>query len=544
MPEKKTFLDVLLKETKVKKEKIQLAEGVFPISPFIAYAAFKKRTFNSFKNNKLFQIFKSAGKGALKTKGKALVAVEKLKAGLGVNTDTAYKFTREQILVMAEIYNKYGKKLVADILEFRRGVLAPYQVIKRIIKSSSRVSSKDVTGLSKEEYRASLESGKKKIASRGEAYFGKVEDIRKKLDDINNNINNLEKLKRGFSQPTPSIDYNIVNKVFKKFSIGESPEGYSREELKKIYDEIMKNYKVMLRTSNQEDISPEDFHKMRELRQRQRKLWTGKQVDLTKSYSSMFFKKGEFNIALGKYFFAREIIKQLTQPSSVYNVFKKTYLSIIEEMLNSAGEHKKELLDQLIKMKSGSKFSDKESKIYEKLPHIKHFSGDEKDYYQKVRERDFLDKPIQIPRSQELVDAERKIENEIKKFEHSLKNIISPEDFDKLRRYRVIGNLISIKEFREPDDVFKSKEEITADVETPEEEPKEAMKLADVENYARAIMAKEYHSAEEIRKDEEHLKRLVEKFENSNENPKEKLASIKELLNKVEEKIKKMAETK
>jgi hypothetical protein len=547
MSNKVTFLDVLLKETKVEKTKIQLEEGAFPITPFIAYAAFKERVFNSFKNNKLFQAFRGTQKNALKTKGKALVAVEKLKAGLGVNTDTVYKFTREQILVMSEIYNKYGKQLVADILEFRRNVLAPYQVIKRIIKTSSRVTSKDVTGLSKEEYKAALESGKKKIAGRGEAYFGKVEDIRRKLNDINDSMTNLEKLRQEFNQSVPRIDYNIVGKVFKKFNIGESPEGYSREELKRIYDEITKNYKVMLRTSEQEEISPEEFEKMRQLRKRQRNLWAGKKIDLTKSYSSEFFKKGNFNVALGKYFFAREIIKQLTQPTSVYNVFKKTYLSIIEEMLKAASDRKKELLEQLISMKKGSKFSDKESKIYEKLPHIKHFSGDEKDYYQKVREGDFLDKPIQIPRSQELIDAERKIENEIKKFEHSLKNIVSPEDFEKLRRYRVIGNLISVKELREPDAVFKSKEEIVGDIEEPQEEPeekKEGMKLSVVENYAREILTKEYSSGENLRKDEEHLKKLIKGFEDSNENPKEKLATIKDLLHNVEEKIKKMVENK
>jgi len=460
-----TLYDLLTKETKTEKSKIQLDEGFMPISPFVAYAAFKKRVFNAFKNNKIFQVFHKAKTGTDKLKGASMVAAEKAKATAGgTSKDTVYRFTTEQLSVMAEIYNKYGKKLVEDILEFRRNVLAPYQVIKRLIKSSSRVSPKDVTGISKEDYEAAVESGKKKIAGRGDVYFQKVEDIRSKLDGINSQVENLEKLRKDFSGSTPTVDYNIVNKVFKKFDIGESPEGYSREELKRVYDEITKNYKVLLSASQQEDLGMEDFAKMKELRQRQRALWAGKTVDLTKTASNEFFKKGSFNVALAKYFFAREIIYQLTRPASVFNVFKKTYTSIIDEMIDKYLEQRKELLSDLSSMKGKAQFSSKESKVYSKLPHIKHFSQNEKDYYLKVRPEDFPTKTINIPRSQELIDAERKIENEIKKFEHSLKQIISPDDFEKLRRYRVIGNLISVKELREPDDLFKSKEEIIADV--------------------------------------------------------------------------------
>jgi hypothetical protein len=461
----KTFYDVLIKETKTEKSKISLDEGVMPISPFIAYVAFKKRVFNAFKNNKIFQAFRALKSETMKLKGKAMVGAEKTKATAGgTSKDTVYRFTPEQIQVMADIYNKYGKKLVNDILEFRRNVLAPYQVIKRLIKSSSRVAPKDVTGISREDYEAAVESGKKKIAGRGDVYFQKVEDIRSKLDSINSQVENLQKLRKDFSGSTPMIDYNIVNKVFKKFDIGESPEGYSREELKRVYDEIMKNYKVLLSASQQQEADMEDYAKMKELRQRQRQLWQGKTVDLTKTASSEFFKKGSFNVALAKYFFAREIISQLTRPASVFNVFKKTYVSIIGEMIDKYLQQRKELLDDLGSMKGKAQFTDKESKVYSKLPHIKHFSQNEKDYYLKVKPEDFPTKTVNIPRSQELIDAERKIENEIKKFEHSLKQVVSPEDFEKLRRYRVIGNLISVKELREPDDLFKSKEEIIGEL--------------------------------------------------------------------------------
>ena len=82
----KTFFDVILDEFDTKDEAMQLDEGVVPFSPFIAYAAFKQRVFNFFKNNKLFQKFKEGGELKKKIKGSAEVGAEKIKAGLGAKS--------------------------------------------------------------------------------------------------------------------------------------------------------------------------------------------------------------------------------------------------------------------------------------------------------------------------------------------------------------------------------------------------------------------------------------------------------------------------
>lgn len=555
---KTTFLEIVLNELEIDKKKVQLDEGLVPFTPFIAFAAFKQKVFNSFRNNKIFQTFKELEKETKKTKGKMQISLEKLRAALGAaSKGTVYKLTPEQVGVMGSIYNKYGKQLVQDILEFRKNVLAPYQVIKRIIKISSRISSKDITGLSKEEYTASLESGRKKIQSRGPEYFSKAEEIRKKLEEYTSQIRNLEKLKRDFHKEVPGIDYNVVSKVFKYFDIGETPEGYSREELKKVYDEIMKNYKVLLTATEQEEFPPEEIKRLRDVKKRQRALWAGKTVDLTKQKKDEFFKKGKFNFALGKYFFGREIIKKLTEPG-VFNIFKKTYVSIIDEMIDKAAASKEELLNQLISMKKTQKFSEKEGKIWEKLPHIKSFSGEEKDYYQKVREEDFLKQPIIIQRSKELIDAEQKIENEIKKFEHRLKTIISEEDYDNLKRHRLIGNLITIKELKSPQTLFKSKEEIlkstgkVSEVPTEEEKPKEEIPeqpqekkseitLDDIKQKAEEIVNKEYTNAEAVKYDKDLLKKMIGKYQESEPKSAENLAQIKYLFDKIDEKITKLS---
>jgi len=82
--------------------------------------------------------------------------------------------------------------------------------------------------------------------------------------------------------------------------------------------------------------------------------------------------------------------------------------------------------------------------------------------------------PQYIERSPKLKDAEQKIENEIRRFERKLQKIISSEDYAELKKYRVINNLISVKELKDPTALFKSSEQIRdlANGESKEAAPK------------------------------------------------------------------------
>ena len=94
MADKKTFVEIMMEELETDKEKIVLEESFVPFTPFIAFSAFKQKVFNAFKNNKLFQTFKSIDTEGKKLKGQALVGAEKIRASLGASSHgTVYKLT-------------------------------------------------------------------------------------------------------------------------------------------------------------------------------------------------------------------------------------------------------------------------------------------------------------------------------------------------------------------------------------------------------------------------------------------------------------------
>jgi hypothetical protein len=560
-----TFFDVMLEELDFDKGKVQLDEGVFPFTPFIAFSAFKQKVFNSLKNNKMFQLFGKAKEGATELKGKALTAKEKARVAVGKTSgETVYKLQPEQVSVMGTMYNKYGKELVSEILEFRKNVLAPYQVIKRIIKKSSRVSSKDITGVSREEYSAAEASGKKKIAKRGENFDTRTREIRQEIAKVDEEIENLTKVKNDLEKPKPKLNDAYANDVAKKFGLEDNPEGYSKEILKKTYDGIMAKYEIL--TPSPEAVSDEEYNKRSKERKRRRELWNDRPINLVRDAKEKFYKKGKFDVALGRYFFRKEIRKQIAAAGTI-NIFRTTYLKIVDELMETAKNKKQELLNELIGMKSGKTFTDKESKVWGKLPHIKSDSGDTSHYYKKVRDEDFLTKPIVIERSPALIEAENKIETEIKKFEHKLRTIMSEEDYDNLKRHRLVGNLITAKELNlSPKTLFKTRDELIKetgkdpdrkivpvekksdeqeDLKTKKTEVKPIeISISDIEKRIRAILATEYENIDALKKDEQDLKTLIQKFDKGGGEAKSQLASLDPLLDKIIEKIKDMDEQK
>lgn len=516
MPE--SFVDIILDELKTKEKKTELSEGAVPITPFIAYAAFKKRVFTALLRNKLFTKLKKVAKLPSETRAKAEIGIEKTRAAVGAPSGgTSYKLTKEQMDLMSRIYGKYGKSLVDDILEFRKNVLAPYQLIKRKIKKSGMVSSKDVTGLTRDEFRSALESGRKKIQARGPGYFGKSESLQNKMAGMNTQISDLNKIKEGLQKDPPNIDYNVINRVYKKYDVGEEDlEGYTREELRQTYDEIMKNYKHIERAAKEGG----DYEETKGTIERSRKLWAGKTIDLTKTEEGKFYKKGNFNVALGKYFLSMEILKKLKNPKYA-GTFKSTYISIVDKMRDRLIASKKKQLQGLVSMKKNVQLTSKEKLIWAKRPTVKSFSGDLEDYYQKITDDDFFDKPVVIKRSPELKEAERKIENEVRKFERKLRATITADDYARLKKFRLIGNLISVKELRDPKNLFKSKKElgVSSDEASPDEKKAEGddprsklLSKADFYRRLREIATIEYDTMNELNNAKKEAERLAQKM--------------------------------
>ncbi len=461
----------VLKTQKVLVDDQTIEEGVFfPISPLLAYASFKKRVFTNFKNSKIFKVLnkpKELNNKIKELKGNALIAKEKLRAKSGKNSGSGddaslYKLTPEQVEVMADIINKYGKELAVEINHFRVNVLAPYQLIKRIIRKNKSLTSTDITGMTKEEFNSSLESGRRKIGRRGE-FFNKSQDLQNKLRDLDADVPRLQTEKTKLATGK-DLDSGILEKVYASYKVGESNfGGHSLDTLKKTHEELTRNYSSLNKYRiDKTSMSPAEvldmLQKQRQLREKGIDTST---KDKEKKEGEVKEKKGSFAAAFSLYML-RRTIRESFKKTVDSNVYVKTYEKIIDDLIKDIRERRAVISKQFVELRKTIDFNDKENKIWQKHPSApSEYTSDESHYYQKVKEEDF-ESPKYYERPEELQAAEREIENEIKRFERKLATIISAEDLARLKKYRLINNIITVSELKDPDELFKTQAELQA----------------------------------------------------------------------------------
>ena len=469
----------VLKTQKVLVDDQTIEEGVFfPISPLLAYASFKKRVFTNFKNSKIFKVLnkpKELNNKIKELKGNALIAKEKLRAKSGKNSGSGddaslYKLTPEQVEVMADIINKYGKELAVEINHFRVNVLAPYQLIKRIIRKNKSLTSTDITGMTKEEFNSSLESGRRKIGRRGE-FFNKSQDLQNKLRDLDADVPRLQTEKTKLATGK-DLDSGILEKVYASYKVGESNfGGHSLDALKKTHEELTRNYSSLNKyIIDKTSMSPAEvldmLQKQRQLREKgldtsikDKEKKEGEVKE--KKEGEVKEKKGSFAAAFSLYML-RRTIRESFKKTVDSNVYVKTYEKIIDDLIKDIRERRAVISKQFVELRKTIDFNDKENKIWQKHPSApSEYTSDESHYYQKVKEEDF-ESPKYYERPEELQAAEREIENEIKRFERKLATIISAEDLARLKKYRLINNIITVSELKDPDELFKTQAELQA----------------------------------------------------------------------------------
>src|SRR6056297_2468145 len=257
------FEDILFKTLEIDDVTIveNLYEGFMPITPTLAYLTFKRNMLGKLHKagKSVDDTLSNAAKG---TKAKGVIAKEKARASAGKSSGkgddaTVYKLTKQQKEVLSEIYEKYGDKLIDDIMKFRKEVLAPYQLIKRMVKSNKVVTAKDKFGMTHAQFKQAVESGKKKIEKRG-SYFGSSEEKQKKIKELDQSIDDLRQLLADFKQ-TGKLKESIVNKVLKNYNLaGSDFEDVSLEDLKKTFDELRKNHNIISKLSAKDDLSDEE----------------------------------------------------------------------------------------------------------------------------------------------------------------------------------------------------------------------------------------------------------------------------------------------
>jgi len=458
------FEDVILESllSEEKEEEVILNESLFPITPFLAYVSFKKNTFGALRD-KLVDTKTKVGDWARKQKSIALIVREKARAELGVKSGkkddaTVYKLTPQQMNVMADIYSRHGKKIINDILQFRKNVLAPYALIKRKVKESTRVTNKDRFGMTKAEFKAYLESGRRKIENRGEKFSEKSEELRDRLDRITEQIDLLKQAEERLGQEKAEFPRSILNRLYKDYNVHDADLlGFTPEQLRQADSKIeseRKKVDEMLKKFQEGKGKIEDVEKVIEIS-------TKKEISIQrddKETPLIINQNNNFNIAIARYLFRKEILNDLREPQAT--IIKETFRKIVLEMIIDLNERRRDTVRKLSSLNSSINLNDKEKLIWKKRATASELSGNLSDFYQAIREEDFLDAPIYIERSPELKEAEQKIENEIKRFERSLEKKIGKQDFRKLKQYRLINNLISVTELKSTNDLFKDTNEL------------------------------------------------------------------------------------
>lgn len=511
--------DLILETFEYKEgEEVSINEDLIPITPFLAYASFKKKTFGKLKD-KLVDFKKAKSDYALSKKADALIKREKARASVGKKSGkgddaTVYKLTKEQMNVMADIYSRHGKKIAKDIMEFRKNILAPYSLIKRKVKEASRVTNKDKFGMTHAEFKVYLESGRKKIENRGEKFYDKSEELRDRINRIDDQIDLLEKAKEKL-EDGKDFPSSILNRLYKKYNVHDADLlGYPAQELRNAQNNLEKQISRLKKDT--EEIKSEG------LRQEHiddilsgvvRKDISSEKEDKEKEKEGERKRRGSFNIALGRYLFRREILDSLRAEEE--NSYKRAYYEIVKDMILALIEEKKNTTRKLRSLNDSINLNDKEKLIWKKRPTASSFSNDLNDYYQAIKDEDFLKAPIYIERSDDLKEAEQKIENEIKRFERSLKKKIGEKDFAKLKQYRLINNLISVRDLKSPKDLFKNTSEIMSTTNATRDDLEKSDEYISPQDFERRIWFIHnytYSSVAELNNAKKEVEDLVEKM--------------------------------
>ena len=485
------FEDIILENllSEEKEEEIILNEDIFPITPFLAYVSFKKNTFGALKD-KMIDAKTKVGDWARKQKADALIVREKARAQLGVKSGkkddaTVYKLTNQQLNVMADVYSRHGKKIINDILEFRKNVLAPYSLIKRKVKEASRVTNKDRFGMTKAEFKAYLESGRRKIENRGEKFSEKSEELRDRLDRITEQIDLLKQAEEKLGKEKAEFPRSILNRLYKEYKVHDADLlGFSPEELRQAQQKIeseQRQVDELIKKFQEGEGELEDIDRAIELA-------TKKEISIFKKDQEkplVINQNNNFNIAAARYFFRKEILDELREPQA--SRAKEIFSRIVSEMVSDLSERRRNTIRKLSSLNSSINFNEKEALIWKVRPTASSASENLNDYFQALREEDFLDAPIYIERSPELKEAERQIENEIKRFERSLEKKIGKEDFRKLKQYRLINNLITVRELKSTNDLFKDTNELIQTTDATRQDIEDSENFVSPEDFERRV---------------------------------------------------------
>ena len=416
-------------------------------------------------------------------------------------TGTVYKLSPEQKRALKYLKKKYGRSLVKEIKEYRKRTLAPYQVAKTYMEKSKALYPKEVLGMTKEEYLKYKKSAENKIANmRSNRYeeltreYMGYHDKRQKLDKISDYFGNHD------------IDEPTINRIFKKYGFYSTRftdaelrdyqrklkniDGIKKELIKKIAqygdatDEDRKKLKDAIDKADdtRKELSQKEDNtqkNLRELRFISKKIDEMDVPDNVRDALQNIIDNAEdegiritsksFEQEYDNFLLRQKIRNDIT--SGKDTKYTDDYMRALQDSKDSTDEKRAYTLNKLAKERESKTLNDKEKKIYELKPGMKPDTDRISDYTLKIKEDDFFE-PRFYNKSEEFKEAERKIDAEIKRFERALESKMEEKDYQLLKKYRLISNLVTIKNAK-PADIYKNKNTETDTAEKEESKPEE-----------------------------------------------------------------------
>lgn len=461
--------------------------GDYLVTPAVACFCFESTDFDFEKpvlNEDIFSDVKKEQKALKKKKTSEL-------------TGTVYKLSKEQKRALKYLKKKYGKELTKEIKEYRKKTLAPYQVAKTYMDKSKALYPKEILGMTKEEYLRYKKSAENKIAN---MRSNKYEDLTREYMDYQKKGQNLEKMRDFFGNH--DIKDSAIDRVFKKY--GFYSTRYTEAEMRE-YQRKLKNIdnikkELVRKIAKDEDITAADKAKLKdaieasktsrkELSQKeddtQKNLkelrYIGKKIDdldlpdnVRDSLQKVIDNAEDEGYRLTSKSFEQEYENFLIRDKIRDDIrnnrdtkYTDDYRRNLEDLKAGLEDKKAYTAAKMAKERESKTLNEKEKKIYELKPGAKPDSDRLSDYTLKIKEDDFFE-PKFYNKSEEFKEAERKIDAEIKRFERSLESKMEEKDFQLLKKYRLISNLVMIKDAK-PADVYKKKESSSSEEETEEE---------------------------------------------------------------------------
>lgn len=484
-----------------------IEEGVFNVSPAIAFFAFKDSVVE-----KMISKIKPI-KSAI---GAIAIGAEKVKANvLGQSgfkdNDTIYALTKEQKQVMAYIYKKYKKnaEIINEIIKFRKEVMPAYNLIKRNVAKGKSLTNKEIHGMTKEDYYRFRESGRKKIEKSG-TYFKDSKELGNKQVQAREALAKLEKTYEDFKQgKIINISSTNVEKILDEIGYGrKNLYGWSESELERTLTAINHirerinnpnlqkgGYTRMDGRAYQSTASLED--RIKELEEN--------------GYSEVYGKKSKLEVGEhhGSFADAFTIYKarHLAKPEIKNNFSNSKYKQYCEKVLKDSIEAAKkvynEKFDNYVSLKGSIELNRYEKKIWGlKLTGVK-FSGNINDWYLKIKPEDFIDTKY-YKKSDNVIKAEKEMDRKLKALERKLRSVMSEEDVALCRRYRLFNNFLTIKELRSADSLFKNEK-----IPSSNSSESSTNKNIDIGELLDSAIGKHYTSIRELENQQEKVKEAV-----------------------------------